>query len=178
MIIQILIYGLIQFLVSQIVHIIIWRIFSPKAYPIWLPVIFTLTPVGLFISLHILVFSGLIDIDINKALYLTIGSSLVMHLALSAMYIHMYPGIIFFSPSLELIKLLAEQNDRGLFIEEIDLPVLSEANTIGMRIDHLVNSRMIEKNGASYILTPKGIFIARSFYIYRRMLGLPGIGRG
>lgn len=178
MIIQILIYGLIQFMVSQIVHIIIWRIFSPKAYPIWLPVIFTLTPVGLFISLHILVFSGLIAININKALYLTIGSSLVMHLALSAMYIHMYPGIIFFSPSLEIIKLLAEQNDRGLSIEEIDLPVLSEANTIGMRIDHLVNSRMIEKNGASYILTPKGAFIARSFYIYRRMLGLPGIGRG
>lgn len=178
MIIQILIYGLIQFLVSQIVHIIIWRIFSPKAYPIWLPVIFTLTPVGLFISLHILVFSGLIDIDFNKALYLAIGSSLIMHLALSAMYIHMYPGIIFFSPSLEIIKLLAEQNVRGLSMEEMNLPVLSEANTIDMRINHLVDSGMIEKNDTSYVLTPKGVFIARSFYIYRRMLGLPGIGRG
>jgi len=178
MIIQILIYGLVQFLVSQIVHIIIWRIFSPKAYPIWLPVIFIFTPIGLFISLHILVFSGLIDIDINKALYLTIGSSLVMHLALSAMYIHMYPGIIFFSPSLEIIKLLAEQNDRGLSMEEMNLPVLSEANTVGMRVNHLMSSGMIKEEGGSYILTPKGIFIARSFYIYRRMLGLPGIGRG
>ena len=178
MIIKILIYGLILFLISQIVHIIIWRIFSPKAYPIWLPIIFIFTPVSFFIFLHVLVFSGLIDINLNKALYLTIGSLLVMHLALSAMYIHMYPGIIFFSPSLELIKLLAEQNDRGLSIEEMDLPVLSEANTIGMRVDHLVNSGMIEKNGTLYILTRKGIFIARGFYIYRRMLGLSGIGRG
>src|SRR4030067_2773070 len=177
MIIEILIYGMIQFLVSQIVHIIIWRIFSPKAYPIWLPVIFIFTPVGFFIILHILVFSGLIGIDLNKALYLTIGSSLVMHLALSAMYIHMYPGIIFFSPSLELIKLLAEQNDRGLSMEEMNLPVLSEANTVGMRVDHLSNSGMIEKSVNTYILTPRGTFIARSFYIYRRMLGLPGRGR-
>ena len=66
---------------------------------------------------------------------------------------------------------MAEQNDRGLSIED-RLAGAFEANTIGMRIDHLVNSRMIEKNGASYILTPKGAFIARSFYIYRRMLGL------
>lgn len=178
MIIQILIYGLIQFTLSQIVHIIIWRIYSPKAYPIWLPVIFTLTPVSFFILLHVLAFSGSIGIYLNKVFYLTIGSSFVMHLALSAMYIHMYPGIIFFSPSLEIIKLLAEQNDRGLSMEKMNLPVFSEANTIDMRINHLIDSGMIEKNDTSYILTPKGMVVARSFYIYRRMLGLPGIGRG
>ena len=178
MIINILIYGLLQFLISQIVHIIIWRIFSPKAYPIWLPVIFTLTPVGLFISLHILIFSGLTGIVLNKVLYLTIGSSFVMHLALSSMYIHMSPGIVFFSPSLELIKLLAEHGGDGLSAEEMDLPVLSEANTVGMRIKHLISSGMIQEESSSYVLTPKGMLVARSFYIYRRMLGLPGIGRG
>lgn len=178
MIINILIYGLIQFLISQVVHIIIWRIFSPKAYPIWLPVIFTLTPVGLFISLHILIFSGLIGIALNKVLYLTIGSSFVMHLALSAMYIHMYPGIVFFSLSLEIIKLMAKKKGHGFSMDEIDLPVFSEANTIDMRIRHLRDGGIIAEKNSNYDLTPKGMFIARGICAYRRLLGLPGIGKG
>lgn len=178
MFIKILVFGFFLFIGSQIVHVVLWRVFSPKAYPIWLPVIFTISPAAFLVLFHLFGFTGFIGIELNQIFYLIIGSSLIMYFALAAMYIHLYPGIVFFSLSLEIIKLLAEQNDRGLSIEEMDLPVLSEANTIGMRIDHLVNSGMIEKNGASYILTPKGIFIARSFYIYRRMLGLPGIGRG
>ena len=175
---EIVICGLFQFIVSQIVHVLIWRTFSPKAYPIWLPVIFIGTPVAIFIILHILVFIRLIGLDLNDAFYLTIGSSFIMHISLSAMYIHMYPGIIFFSPSLEVIKLLAERKGTGLSIEEIDLPVLSESNTIDMRINHLIKSGMIAENSNQLFLTKIGYSVAKSFYLYRRMLGLPGIGRG
>ncbi len=175
---DILVIGLFLFLVSQIVHIVIWRIFSPKAYPIWLPVIFTLTPVVLFLILHLLVIIGILNLRLDRHIYLILVNSLVMHLALSAMYVHMYPGIVFFSLSFEIIKLLAENEEHGLPVKMIDLPVFSEANTIDMRIKHLSESGMVEEREGYLALTRKGRSVARGIFIFRLILGLPGIGKG
>lgn len=175
---NILIIGLILFVASQVVHIVIWRVFSPKAYPIWLPIIFTFTPLLLFSVLHLLVLGGIAPMELNGHLYLLLASAFVMHLALSGMYIHMYPGIVFFSLSLEIIKLLAENEEQGLSMEKIDLPVFSEANAIDMRINHLMESGMIEGDSNHLMLTNKGRSVAKVIYGFRRVLGLPGVGKG
>lgn len=175
---NILIIGLTLFVVSQIVHIVVWRVFSPRAYPIWLPVIFTLTPLFLFSALHLLVLGGMVALELDRHLYLLLASAFIMHLALSGMYIHMYPGIVFFSLSLEIIKLLAENEEQGLSMERIDLPVFSEANAIDMRINHLMESGMIEGDNNHLILTNKGRSVAKVIYGFRRVLGLPGVGKG
>jgi hypothetical protein len=165
--------SILLFLVCQSLHILIWRIKRPSAYLIWLFILFILVPVSGFIIYGILktIVAGIAFTSRELVEWYGI---FLLHIALSGGYTLVYPAILVFSPSLEMLKLIEKKMPQGALYEDIDLPLFDEKNMVCLRLDNLIHTVMIkEEEGGKLLLTKRGSFIAKTVFFYRRLLSLP-----
>jgi predicted transcriptional regulator len=163
--------GIGAFLVSWLLHVVIWRIHVPKAYPIYLVVIFFVLPVTICC-----IFTTLTTIRDGVVLYL---AALLLHCLLSSAYIFTYAGIGEYSPSIEILLELSANAPQGLQYKDIQIVSLSEYQLTGKRIDNLLSSGTVITDAEGFLhLTSKGRSVIRFCIVYRTALGLTPFSNG
>jgi hypothetical protein len=96
---------------------------------------------------------------------------LLLHGAMSSVYIIGYTLVSAFSPSIEILKRL-EHAPAGLRRDEIDVPYLRTALGAN-RVVTLVNDGMIHSDGDRVRLGSSGRILASLVLFYRHTIGLP-----
>lgn len=155
--------ALISFCAALLLHIFVWRARRPKNDILALLVIFVMIPtVAAAVGFWARAGLGLEFWDF--------AAILVLHLALSAMYIQSYPPAQAVSPSLQIL-IYVGQSAEGLTREEI-LSLFDDAKMVAIRFQDLIHTRLIEQKGESYQLAPAGKRLIGFFVAYRKLLGL------
>jgi hypothetical protein len=165
-VIEVLVEAAALFAGCLVLHMIIWRVRRPESYRVWLPLL-----VAIF----------LVAGPLAEWTWTRTGATgellavLLLHGALSAVYIIGYTLVSSFSPSIEILRLL-ERSPSGLRREEIRLPYLDTALG-GNRVETLVRDGMIQAHGDRVTLGPGGRLLATLVLFYRHAIGLPdGVG--
>jgi predicted transcriptional regulator len=162
-----------MFAASWFVHFVIWHIRRPVAYPVWLPLIFSLTPLSL-IGISMFFFPG--DLLGPAAAILAFSSPL--YAVFSACYMGGYAGIIEYSPSAEILKAVRSRMPQGMPADNLEVETLTEEALTGKRIRHLVHSGCATMENGEIRLTPKGRrFMAMNLF-YRKLLLLKDEPKG
>jgi hypothetical protein len=164
--------GLATFASSWILHLIIWRIHRPKAYPIWLPIIFMVIPAIVWVAL---IMMSRLPPSLD---FMTVVNGFMLNLAISACYSGGYAGIIEYSPSAEILRAVRKHMPEGVPVDELVVPTISEDALTGKRILHLIQSEMITLNEGIVELTPKGRKVVTICQVYRKIFGMRGEARG
>lgn len=94
----------------------------------------------------------------------------LFHLAATLAYMITYSAVEVDSPSLHMVLAIRAGGAAGL--PEADLLALrSDERLVAPRVRDLVTDRMAVLAGGRYRLTPKGALLARTFVLYRAILG-------
>ena len=149
-----------------VLHVIIWRVRRPESYRVWLPML-----VAIF-----LVAGPAAEWTWTRTRAMgELLAVLLLHGALSSVYIIGYTLLSSFSPSIEILRLL-DRSPSGLRREEIKLPYLDTALG-GNRVETLVRDGMIQARGDRVTLGSGGRVLATLVLFYRHTIGLPdGVG--
>ena len=169
-----LVLGLALFAACWFIHLIVWRIHRPQAYPIWLPAIFFVLPLlGAFVL-------ELYPIPLFqvKSLELDCVKGVLLHVMLSCSYICGYAGIIEYSPTAEILFVVDKHMPAGIPEKALNVDSLTECSLTGKRVDHLVAAGVTKLEEGRYALTQTGKFIACLSKKYRTFLGVAGMGEG
>jgi hypothetical protein len=150
------------FVSALALHVVIWRVKRPETYRVWLPLLVVI----------FLVAAPLIGWKLTRtATVPEFLAVLLLHGAVSCVYIIGYTLISSFSPSIEILRLL-ERHGSGLRREEIKLGYLDQALG-GNRVVTLVNDGMIHADGDRVRLGSSGRLIATLVLFYRHLIGMP-----
>ena len=166
--------GLTLFLVCWLVHLVIWRLIKPQAYPIWLSVIFLLFPL---VIVAVFCIGGHMHLQAENALPDIMAAGL-LHLVLSCSYICGFAGIVEYSPSAEILLVVKEHMPIGIPEESLKVDSLTEYALTGKRINHLLGVGLVSRNKGRYFLTRAGRIIAHLSRFYRKFLGVDEMGEG
>lgn len=93
----------------------------------------------------------------------------ILFISLTAAYVATYPGIEVDSPSLVMVMEIFKAGADGLERHDIEQKMSNDILIIP-RLKDLVKGKMAYLDGQIYKLTPRGIFLARFFTIYRKLL--------
>jgi hypothetical protein len=148
-------------------HAIIWRIRRPEAYPIWLPIIFYVAPAAAAVAFHFV--GSQIRFGIHEPALI---AAVLLHCMLSACYICGYAGIVEYSPSAEILRVVQANMPQGISPDEFNVTSLSEQALTGKRIRHLTSSKMTYSENGRLSLSRRGRFVVGICKIYRRAFGL------
>jgi hypothetical protein len=167
-----LLLGIVSFGLGWILHLIIWRIRRPEAYPIWVPLImfagFVVAATVYLDHFGSATFSGNVEV---------LGSALLLHAVLTVGYLMGYAGIIEYSPSAEVLYAVASYPD-GVSEKDLNVTSVTDEFLVGKRLSHLVSAGMVRQNGDRFSIEPSGRFIVNFTIIYRRMLFEQPFGEG
>lgn len=169
---KILFWGLMLFALAFCLHLIIWRIRIPKRQTSALLTIFIFT---LFIGLLGL---GIISVSYtNSNPFILQKISECFHISLlfisfTLAYITTYSAIEVDSPSLLIVKRVAESGANGLEISKLE-EITDDDLLVKPRIENLLTDKLIYLCGDKYKLTAMGLLIARVFRFYRKLLNAP-----
>jgi hypothetical protein len=155
-------------------HVVMWRVRRPTAYRQWVPALMLIFLAFGSAFAWFLVRSDLLAVDawpLRADPLLEWVAVLLLHGAVSAVYIIGYTLVSAFSPSIEMLKLL-ERHPEGLRRADIDLPYLRTALG-GDRISNLLAGELIHAEGDSVRLGPGAQGLTRVVLFYRHMIGLP-----
>jgi hypothetical protein len=94
----------------------------------------------------------------------------LFHIAATLAYIVTYSALEARSPSLTLVRWVAEAGGAGRLTTEI-LATIGSRDSLGTRIDAAVHDGLAARTGDTLGLTDRGRQIARVFQLYRRLLG-------
>lgn len=159
-------------LASFVVHWIVWRIKRPKAYPVVLPFIFTITPMALIIAWRLL---GLNLLSDNAMFPLSV---LLPYCGLCIGYVMIYAGVIEYSPSAEILLEVQKKGNNGLNRNEVFLDSLSEYQITGKRIEQLLASKLITRKDNKFTVTETGLMLNKIIISVRRLMGTDDYGQG
>lgn len=169
-----LVLGLALFIACWVIHVAIWRIRRPAAYPVWLFGTFlVLPPVGglvILLSGHTSTLAGIGDQVLLAAL--------LLHIALSLSYISGYAGIIEYSPSAEILRAVHGHMPQGVPLDTLSVDSLTDEFLVGKRISHLKTSRLVRADGNELRLTAAGELVVAACQAYRAVFGISGYGKG
>jgi hypothetical protein len=153
------------FLLSLVLHVIVWRIRRPDAYQEWLPALVVIFgPVA-----------GVVGWIVSPT-PLDFAALLLLHGTLASVYVIGYTLVSAFSPSVELLKML-DRAPTGIPVESLRLPFLAGALTTD-RIDHLTAAGLAREKAGRLELGPRGVQLTRFVLIYRHAIGLRDGGGG
>lgn len=159
--------GLGVFAASWLLHFVIWRIYRPEAYPIWLPIIFLFIPTASAMALGgseiIMPFHWTPE---------TVVAAFFLHSAIASCYMAGYAGIVEYSPSAEILRTVKNAMPQGIDPEFLNVSTLSEEALTGKRIRHLIQSRMAVTENGALRLTSRGQAIVALCRTYRVIFGL------
>lgn len=151
------------FAACLLLHVAWWRIHRPLAYRQWVPalaIIFLIVgPLLAWIPLR------------GHGAWMNWLAVMLLHVSASAVYILGYTLVSAFSPSVELLKLLA-RTPGGLLRSEVDLPFLRIALG-GNRVDNLLASGMVCADGDDVRLGRRATTLTELVLLYRHLIGLP-----
>jgi hypothetical protein len=155
----VLINGLALFLLSLVLHVVVWRIRRPQSYRAWVPTLAVIFgPVAAAVAWFI------------APTRLDVAALLLLHGSLAAVYVIGYTLISAFSPSVELLRLL-DRTPAGMPISSLHLPFAAGALT-GDRIDNLMGAGLVRRNDGRLELGPQGIRLTGLVLAYRHVIGL------
>lgn len=141
------------FVFAFILQLLVLRIFNPKKV------------------IHSLFFIFFVIVPLLIILYTVFNFKiLLLYYLIAAAYIQTFPAIQADSPSLKIIDLIGNSKD-GLKKEEI-INAFLEESLREERLRDLINEGLIVKKNEELILTKKGKFLAKTFILYRKILGL------
>ncbi|TAN40603.1 MAG: hypothetical protein EPN25_07025 [Nitrospirae bacterium] len=164
---SVLLYGTLLFLVSLVLHVIIWRIRVPRHDALVLFFIFLGAPSVLFFAGH----------EIRNVIQATTLArietiyALLLHFALSCAYIASYPAAQAISPSLDILLVIASSEFGRLTEKEINA-YYPDTELVSARINDLKRSVLIAQGHHGLTLTFPGRVVTFFFITYRRLLGL------
>jgi hypothetical protein len=165
-VIEVIVEAAALFAACLLLHVVIWRVRRPETYRVWLPLL-----VAIFLAAGPMAAWRWTRTGTAGELM----AVLLLHGALSAVYIIGYTLVSSFSPSIEILRLL-ERSPSGLRREEIRLPYLDTALG-GNRVETLVRDGMIQAHGDRVTLGGGGRVLATLVLLYRHTIGLPdGVG--
>ncbi len=162
-----LLLGLSMFAACWLLHVVIWRIHRPTAYPIWLPIIFLFVPLGAILAVDFT--RGGLPFGCSAP---TAVAAFFLHAVIAACYMEGYAGIIEYSPSAEILRVVQANMPHGTPLESLHVSTLSEEALTGKRIRHLLTSRMIRLENGALRLTPRGQAVVNLCLAYRAVFGL------
>jgi hypothetical protein len=165
--------GLGLFTACWLVHVVIWRVHRPEAYPIWLPVIFVGLP--LIVTALIVVFQVPLLRSLDR---FTSTAGFLLYLSISACYMGGYAGVIEYSPSAEILRVVSASMPEGVPVKSLNVVSLSEEALTGKRIRHLLQSGAVQADNHLLRLTGRGRSIVLACLIYRRIFGLREEAKG
>jgi hypothetical protein len=161
--------GVLLFFLCFAVHVVIWRIRTPWGSSLILLFIFLGLPFGVFLLL-------LTDVGgMRHALHLDrtgLLEILLLHVSLAGVYISSYPAARAFSPSLDILVMISTSQEKKMREDEL-ASRFSDLRLVDARIDDLKEYRFITEEDGRFVLRPAGRLIARTFMLYRTLLGLP-----
>jgi hypothetical protein len=167
-----LLLGLVSFALGWLLHLIIWRIKRPDAYPIWLPLIMLL---GFAVAASIYWNNvGSATFSENAEV---LASALLLQSVLTLGYLMGYAGIIEYSPSAEVLYAVASYPD-GVSENDLNITSLTDEFLIGKRLNHLLAAGMVRQEKDRFSIEPIGRFVVKCTIFYRRMLFEPPFGEG
>lgn len=169
-----LLFAVALFAASWLVHLVVWRVKRPAAYPIWLPVIFSIVPL---LCAVLLWKCAPATLPIETALLGLIFAAPI-YAVLSSCYMGGYAGIIEYSPSAEILKAISKRMPKGMPAEALEVETLSEEALTGKRVRHLLDSGCASESNHNILLTNKGIRFVSLCLFYRRLLCLKGDPKG
>jgi hypothetical protein len=167
-----LLLGLGLFAACWILHLVIWRIHRPHAYPIWLPVLFLVVPA---LAFAVALAAG---VQLPPVGGPSLAAGLLVHVSLSACYMGSYAGIIEYSPSAEILRVVRGSMPQGLPVASLDVTSLSEAALTGKRIRHLRTSNMVRDDGNVIRLSRRGEMVVCVCKLMRKLWALEVEGPG
>lgn len=159
-------------IIAWFVHFIVWRVHIPTAYPYWIISIFSLTFV-----LYAVSYINLHTAPLSAQIF-WLFSCLVPYAMISIAYLMIYAGIIEYSPSVEILLEIKKHMPSGIPINNLRISTLPEYKLTGIRIDHLLNGKMINRIDNTYTITPRGKRYAKFIAWYRKMLFINFPGEG
>lgn len=167
---KILFWGSLVFFASFLLHLAVWKIKLPaRQTKALLSILFggliaSLAAFMLFPSASLAWFpvpAGAAEL-LAVALYVT---------AFILAYMITYSAVEADSPTLVMIKTLADAGERGLSKDDF-FSALTDAVLVEPRLSDLLTDRMAVLNASKYQLTPKGRLLAAIFTRYRALLRL------
>lgn len=168
-----LLLGLGMFAACWLLHVVIWRIHRPEAYPVWLPIIFVVMPVSVFLGFRVI--TGSFPFASTTP---AVVAAFLLHVWLSGCYMGGYAGIIEYSPSAEILRVVRANMPQGTPLDTLHVSSLSEDALTGMRIRHLLDSRMITIEDGKLRVTPRGQVVVNVCIVYRAVFGLSEEAKG
>jgi len=171
---SVLLYGIGLFVLAVLLHLLIWRIHLPENQASALLYIFF----GIFI-VAIFIFRrnpaiAFFGIPVPATICENLQFSFLF-ISLTSAYIANYPAIEVDSPSLIMIMDIARAYPAGLDRDTFKKR-LNNDNLIMPRINDLLKGKFIYLKDGRYRLTRRGLFIARIFILFRRILGMRQLG--
>jgi len=147
-------------------HAVVWRIFKPQRYLLWLPSVFFGTPV-----IGWLVFVIGFEIALPDCGYCTIILTSALYIPLVICYTGGYAGIVEYSPSAEILRVVSDYPN-GIAPSDLCVSSLNESALTGKRLRHLQLNQLIVSKGDGLFLTGRGLQSTRVCKIYRRVFGI------
>ena len=168
---RILSFSLLLFLYAFIVHWVVWRISLPKRQSQALFIIFmAVLGVGLTAPSFFPFLAEHAPQDVLDYIHVVL-----FHIPATLGYIATYSALEGESPSISMVKFVAESGEIGRDKSEFT-QIINQSTLIDLRIEAMIqNNWMIDTDG-QYQLTPKGEHLARLFATAQKLLGIQGGG--
>ncbi len=165
----VLFYGTILFLIAFFFHLTVWKIRLPDNQTKTLLVIFIviltagIAVLKIFPS-RITIFCLTPPVATHRYLQLCF-----FYLSLSIAYITTYSALEVDSPSLVIILKIAGAGSEGLDKNALENEMGNNVLVLP-RLRDLAAVKMVNFDGKTYMLSPRGILLARIFVLYRKIL--------
>jgi hypothetical protein len=159
--------ALVLFFSAMTLHVVVWRVFRLRRFLQALIIVLMVIPVIAVFIIHYAISPEAGSFSISDWL-----GVLLMHLSLTSAYILSYPAIQAKCPSLTMLLLIENSDEKGTTMEELS-DAFSDESIRDSRLDDLVNDSMVVCKDGDYYMTSKGGLILKPLIVLRRLLGLP-----
>jgi hypothetical protein len=157
------------FAIALIIHVIWWRVRVPRRQSGALMALFLATAVCGFGAIYLGdLFAGGLSLPRFLLAILLFGSLCVAYLIL-------FSALEADSPTLTLIRLIAETGGRGIHRDDL-MQAMQRHSYVQVRIDQMLADRMAVETPSGLRLAGQGLLLSSLVLLYRRLLARTHVG--